>query len=271
MVGSSEMVPHPQVKYLCDSGFAVVIPNYRLAPQVTAKEAFADCEEAYDWAAGTLPDILQSTYGVAIDGKKIVACGHSCGGTLAIHIGSVRSLKAVTAFYPSLFTSDPTTSINQPTSAPPFGNMPDFHPDEHDWREIKPADIQISETPLAKPGTVLAARNKWQMHIIKHGQWLPTVQPDGDYSGLDPITRLGSNWPPVLIVQGDMDNVPGSSLELAWRFKKAIKLGGVKGVRLAVVHGEGHMFDLPPVVGTSDFGPKWDAIVKGLNWLQSHV
>ncbi|KXL50562.1 hypothetical protein M433DRAFT_151423 [Acidomyces richmondensis BFW] len=265
------MVPKPQVEYLCNSGFAVVIPNYRLAPQVSAKEAFADCEEAHDWSIDTLPDVLQSIYGVSIDTTNIVACGHSCGGTLAIHLGSVRSLKAVTAFYPSLFSSDPTTSIHQPTSAPPFGLMPDFYPSEDDWRAIKPRDIQVSEAPLAKPGTVPAPRNQWQMHILKHGQWLPTVQPDGDYAGLDPITRLATDWPPVMIVQGDIDNVPGSSLELARRFKKEMQTGGVKEVRLEVVHGEGHMFDLSPVVGTCDFGPKWVSIVKGLDWLKNHL
>jgi hypothetical protein len=46
---------------------------------------------------------------------------------------------------------------------------------------------------------------------------------------------------------------------------------GVKETRLEVVPGETHMFDLPPLVGTSDLGPKWQAVVKGLDRLTSNV
>lgn len=271
LVGSSEIVPKPQVNHLCSLGFAVVIPNYRLAPQVTAADAFTDCEEAYDWATKTLPNIITSDHGVELDTSKVVAMGHSAGGTLAIHLGSCKPLKAVTAFYPSLFTADPATSIHKPTKAPPFGMMPDFTPSKEDWAVITPAGVQLSEAPLAAPGTIPPPRNKWQMHILKHGQWLSTVQPDGKYDVLDPMTRLTAQWPPIMIVQGDADFLPGSSLELAQRAEKEMKAGGVCEVRLDVVPGEGHMFDMPPSVGTSDIGSKWEAVLRGLEWLRSHV
>lgn len=32
IVGSSEIIPKPQVNYLASQGFVVVIPNYRLGP-----------------------------------------------------------------------------------------------------------------------------------------------------------------------------------------------------------------------------------------------
>ena len=85
------------------------------------------------------------------------------------------------------------------------------------------------------------------------------------------MTKAGAQWPPVMIVQGESDNVPGSDLKLAQRAEKEMKDAGVKEVRLEVVPGEGHMFDLPPTVGTSDLGPKWQAVVKGLDWLCSHI
>ncbi|KAK4546179.1 hypothetical protein LTR36_002316 [Oleoguttula mirabilis] len=271
LVGSSEIIPKVQIDYLCDHGFVVVIPNYRLAPQVTASEAFADGEEAYDWSTTTLLKIMADDYDVELDPSRVVSYGHSSGGTLAMHIGSCRPLKAVTAFYPSLFSADNTTSAHKPTSAVPFGMMPDFNPTDEDWNTIKPADHQVSEAPMARPGTIPPPRNKWQMSILKNGQWLSTVQPDGRYELIDPMTRLSAQWPPVMIVQGEIDNVPGSSRELAQRAEKEIKAAGVKEVRLEVVHGESHMFDLPPTVGTTDLGPKWEAVVKGLEWLRSHV
>lgn len=271
LVGTDEIIPKPQISYLADKGFVVVVPNYRLAPQVTAKEAFADCEDAYNWAVTALPSIMESENGTKLDTGNTVAMGHSSGGTLALHIASVRLVKAVTAFYPSLYPADPSSSIHKPTTVPPFGAMPDFEPNDEDWASITPEGMQVSEAPMALPGSVPRPRNRWQMNVLKHGQWPKVVQPDGDYAAIDPMTRLTSKWCPVMIVQGENDNVPGSSLQLAQRAEKDIKAAGVKEVQLEVVPGETHMFDLPPTVGTSDVGPKWQAVVKGLDWLVSHV
>lgn len=204
-----------------------------------------------------------------------------------MHIASLKGpsgIKAVTAFYPSLFLSDPSTSAHKPTDAPPFGSAPDFEPTEADWREIRPEGDQVSEFPLAGPGVVPQARNKWQMHILKHGEWIRHVLPttdgeDGDdeeerkkdLAAIDPLTRISGAWPAVMIVQGSEDHVPGSSLELARRAEKELKDGEVEEVKLRVVEGESHMFDLPPTIGTSDLGPKWEAVVEGLEWLKSHA
>lgn len=271
MVGSSEIVPKPQIEYLASKNFAVVVPNYRLAPQVTAKRAFADSEEAYEWATSKLPSILKSDHSIELDESKVVAYGHSSGGTLALHMASSKPMKAVTAFYPSLFSADPSSGLGKPCSVPPFGIMPDFEPSAEEWAEIKPEGKQVSEVPLALPGTVPRARNKWQMSVLKNGQWKGVVQPDGDLAATDPMTHLSEHWAPTMIVQGEVDNLPGSSLELAQRAEKEMKAAGVKEVQLEVVPGESHMFDLPPTVGTSDLGPKWQAVVKGLDWLVTHV
>ena len=271
MVGSSEMIPKPQINYLVSKNFVVVIPNYRLSPQVTAKDAFADSEEAYEWATTALPAPLKSDHGIDVDTGKVVGYGHSSGGTLALNLASRKSVNAVAAFYPSLFSADTSTTAHRPTSVPPFGIMPDFEPTAEDWAEISPEGKQVSEAGLAAPGTIPRPRNKWQMHILKHGKWMDIVAPDGDYAAIDPMTRLSDRWAPTMIVQGELDNVPGSSLELAERAEKDMKAAGVKEVRLEVVPGETHMFDLPPTVGSSDLGPKWQAVIKGLDWLVSHV
>lgn len=243
------MVPVIQIEYLSKLGFVVLVPNYRLAPQVSAKIAFADCEEAYDWAVSSLPETLRSEYSVETDSTRVVTLGHSSGGTLALHVASCKPVKAATAFYPSLFSADTESSAHKPTTAPPFGLFPDFHPTDEDWKAIKPAGQELSEAPLALPGgPPPAARNKWQMHILKNGQWMEHVLPDSDYAAIDPLTRLNESWPPILIVQGEIDNVPGSSLELAERAVKVMKAAGVQDVELSVVQGEGHMFDLPPTV-----------------------
>lgn len=159
MVGSSTIIPKAQVEYLTGKNFVVVIPNYRLAPQVTGKDAFEDCEAAYEWAVNSLPALLDAEHGIQVDSDRVVAMGHSAGGTLAMHLASSKALKAVTALYPSC-TADRSTSIHRPTTAPPFGMMPDFEPTDEDWASIKPSGYQVSEVPFPAPGTPRSARSK---------------------------------------------------------------------------------------------------------------
>lgn len=271
MVGGASIIPSVQIEYLVNRNFVVVIPNYRLAPQVTGKEAFGDCEDAYEWATNSLPDILKNKHDLEVDAKRVTAYGHSAGGTLAMHLASTKPLKAITAFYPSLFISDPSSSIAQPTTAPPFGLMPDFQPTDQDWALIAPSSHQVSAVPFPTPGSPPPPRSKWQMSILKNGQWLPAVQPDGDYVSIDPMTRISPRWAPVMLVQGELDNVPGSSLELAKKAERELRDAGVKEVQLEIVPGEQHMFDLPPTVGRTDLCHRWEAVVKGLDWLCDHV
>ncbi|KAK5112929.1 hypothetical protein LTR62_003751 [Meristemomyces frigidus] len=272
LVGGSTIVPKAQIKYLCNHGFVVVIPNYRLAPQVSGKRSFDDCEDACDWAIAHLPEILEKQHDVKLDTQQVVAMGHSSGGTIAMHLAGAKSLKAATAFYPSLYSSDKSTSIHQPTTAPPFCFAQDFVPSDQDKIAISPADHQVSEFQLGAPPAVPQARNKWQMHVLKHGLWAQTVQPDGNLAAVDPMTRVSANWAPIMIVQGETDVVPGSGLDLAQRAQQELKAAGVREVELEVVPGAGHMFDLAPEVGTTDVtGLKWQAIAKGLDWLATHT
>ncbi|KAK5132243.1 hypothetical protein LTR08_009231 [Meristemomyces frigidus] len=273
IVGSSEMIPHAQTAYLSAHNFLVVAPNYRLAPQATAAEAFADCEEAYDWATTALPAALAAAHALLqVDTSRVVAYGHSFGGTLALHVGGAKNVKAVTAFYPSLFLADATSAAHAPARAPLFATAADFAPSKADWAAIAPAATQLCEAPLALPGTTVPEpRNKWQMHLLKHGQWLSTLQPDGEYAVLNPLTRVRAQWPPVLIVQSAADEVPGSNVGLARRAEAEMRAAGVAEVRVVVVEGEGHMFDLPASVGTTDLGARWGAVVEGLEWLCGRV
>lgn len=248
-----------------------MIPNYRLAPQVSGKVAFQDCEEAYDWSVGPLVDTMASQHDVRLDSSRVVAMGHSAGGTIALHIGATKPVKALTAFYPSLYLADTTTSAHKPCDVPPFNLMPDYEPSAEDWKLITPEGHQLSESPLAVPGTLPSPRNRWQMNILKKGTFMATLCPDGDFATVDPMAKVSGEWPPVMIVQGDLDHVPGSDLQLVRRAEREMKAAGVEEVVVKVVPGETHMFDLPPTVGTSDLGPKWLAVIEGLSFLRSHT
>ena len=271
ILGNFDAVPQYQISYLVALGFTVVVPNYRLTPQVSAVQSFGDCEDAYDWAVGgSLSGILrQQRPGLTLDSTRVVAMGHSTGGTMALHIASCKSLKAVTAFYPSLFLSDTSTSAHKPSTTPIYSGMPDYWPGGKDWAQINPVHCQVSDVALTPPGASLGPRNKWQVQLLKEGVWMSTIQPDGRFATIDPMTRLAPDWPPVMIVQGEHDNVPGSSLELAFRAAREMMAAGMENVEVEVVSGQSHAFDLAP--GASGRGDvRWTSTAKGLNWLNSH-
>ena len=50
-----------------------------------------------------------------------------------------------------------------------------------------------------------------------------------------------------------------------------LKAVGAKKVEIERVVGESHVFDLPPDVGATDLGPKWQSVLKGLGFLSQCV
>jgi acetyl esterase/lipase len=132
MISSSEIIPQPQIDWLVSHGFLVMMPNYRLAPQVNGATSMADSVEAYDWATSGLADIMRSQHGVDVDATSISVMGHSSGGTIALHVGSCRPTKAVNAFCPSLYLSDESLEAHKPYNGPPFGDVPEYVPTEED-------------------------------------------------------------------------------------------------------------------------------------------
>jgi acetyl esterase/lipase len=158
----------------------VVAPNYRLAPQVSGRDAFADSVEAFDWATTQLPALLQNEHDVELDKGRVVAFGHSTGGTIAMHLASTKPVKAVTAFYPSLFLADIASSAHQPCVTPPLGTMPDFTPNGEDWTSINPAGMQVSEAPLAAPDTTPPPRNLWHFISLRRVNGYPRCSLTGN-------------------------------------------------------------------------------------------
>jgi acetyl esterase/lipase len=270
LVGSSEIIPQPQIDWLAGHGFIVVIPNYRLAPQVTGSTSLADGVEAHDWAASRLADSMK-IHGVQVNTSEIVSMGHSSGGTIALHVGFCRPVKAVTAFYPSLYLADESSAAHKPYHGPPFGNVPDYNPTEEDWQSIAPATKQISESTLAAPNMPPPPRSRWQVDVCTKGKWMKALCPNGDYTSIDPLTRLSADWSPVMFVCGDKDTIPGSTLDLVKRAEVDMREVGVKEVLVEIVPGVGHMFDLLKPLGSEDLGSEWQSVVAGLQFLRDHV
>jgi acetyl esterase/lipase len=277
MVGSADVVPNPQIDYLASKDFVVVIPNYRLCPQVTAwTGAFADTATSLEWCQQTLPSKMSQSYGIQVDATRITAMGHSGGGTLALWLAAEHPelIKGVTAFYPSLYSSDKSTSAHKPYLGFAAIPLPENAASAESIASFCPADKQISEAPLARPGTRPPPRNQWQLAILKNGSFMETVMPDGKFELTDPCVRfseVGERWPPLMFVQGDKDDLPGSGIAYVERAVKELKAAGAKKVEVERVVGESHVFDLPPTVGTTDMGPKWQSVLRGLDFLSQCV
>jgi acetyl esterase/lipase len=81
---SKEMVPKPEIFSLAKMGFVVVVPNYRLCPQISVFDGpVTDAKDCLLWAGKTLPGLLQEK-SVNVDPTRVVTMGHSAGGTLAL-------------------------------------------------------------------------------------------------------------------------------------------------------------------------------------------
>lgn len=276
MVGSADVVPLPQITHLTSHNFVTVIPNYRLCPQVSALDgAFADTESCLEWCQTTLQSQLPDS--VTVDTDRIVAMGHSGGGTLAMHLAATQPkvIKGIAAFYPSLFVSEPGSTVHKPYGGFAAIPIPADAASAENIASFCPKDKQVSEAPLARPGSKPAARNLWQLKVLAAGAMMEAVMPGGkNLEAIDPVVRfkeVGAQWPPTVFVQGDKDDVSGSGIELVERAVGELKKVGAAKVEVVRVAGEGHVFDLPPMVGTSDLGEKWQAVLKGLDFLRECV
>lgn len=277
MVGAADVVPKPQIGHLATKGFVVVVPNYRLCPQVTAwTGAFGDTASCLTWCRHSLPSLMSQSYGVPVDATRITAMGHSGGATLALWLAAEhpRLIKGVAAFYPSLYISDKSTTAHKPYGGFAAIPLPENATSAEFVASFCPPDKQIAEAPLARPGTKPAPRNQWQLAVLKNGSFMQTLVPDGKFELIDPcvsFSAVGAQWPPTIFVQGDKDDVPGSGIAYVERAVQELKAAGAKKVEVERVAGESHVFDLPPDVGTTDLGPKWQSVVKGLDFLTQCV
>ncbi|KAH8829368.1 Alpha/Beta hydrolase protein [Flagelloscypha sp. PMI_526] len=272
VVGDAETPPLAQIKHLTEVlGFIVVSPNYRLAPQVSAsKGALKDAFDVLEWTYSTLPTVIQE-HGVIADSSKIVTMGHSSGASLALIMASApHPPKAILSFYSGLYVSEPDSAINKPYFG--FAHLPPFVDSEEAQAALfnpLPNGQQLSAYPLMKPGTLPGPRALWHMSNLAKGTWMEQIEfgADANPAALDPATYLTNTaFPPVMMLQGDADDVPGSTLDMAERFAKQLQQKGGE-VTLVPIAGAKHMFDMMLAPGQDG----WEVVEKGLKFLSDHV
>lgn len=176
-VGGRKEFLRPVAEYYTDLGYAVVAPNYRLAPAFTFPAAIEDifCAMAWTYSNADL-------YG--FDRTRMVAIGESAGGNAAALIGTVDD--------PSPFLNDceydlPETPVIQ-------GVVAFYMPEALD------CDCPGAQRFAA---TYLGIAQNIDQELIRE-QWAAAI----------PSTYLSGNEPPFLLVHGTADSlVPFSESE----------------------------------------------------------
>ncbi|KAL8809205.1 MAG: hypothetical protein Q9200_003619 [Gallowayella weberi] len=276
IVGSKSIVPPSQITHLTQLNFVVVVPNYRLCQQVTALDgSFADTLSAYLWCKNDLPSLVRNMHDLPVDESRITAMGYSASGLLALWLATQPDPpKAIASFYLSLYLSDPSTTAHK--LYPGFTAMPDFQDTTENHNAVFNLvdGEQLSAFPIAIPAQPPKPRHIWLLSHLEHGSWTSTVQPDRNFRAMDPcvlFAEKGASWPPTILVQGDKDDLPGSSLEYVERAITDLKTAGASKVELMRVEGESHMFDMSPDAAVGQPTRKAEAVKSALDFLARNV
>ncbi|KAF2083742.1 alpha/beta-hydrolase [Saccharata proteae CBS 121410] len=285
--GSTSMIPKSQVEALMRLGFVVVLPEYRLCPQVSLEEGpMEDAKDCLRWARDTLPGFFASE-GILVNKERVGAIGHSAGGALALSlvcssgvsrvfttrsatdktIGRIQGNlpdppSAILDFYGTKYFSDPCWL----RPVPPFSSLTSIPP--------IPESFHTSPVALTAPPVFLLntkepnfsdPRTTYVISGLKSGTLLTDAIKDCNIEKIEPTRGLGAGFPPTYFMHGDQDEM--CPLELSER--AASELGGKGGrANLRSVGGVGHGFDVGIGPGEELFD---GTVMDGLSWLEEHV
>lgn len=262
VLGSTDLIPRNQIAGLVGRGFIVVIPEYRLCPQVSLFDGpIQDAKDVYRWCQFELPRLLKDV-NVQADGSRIVAMGHSAGGQLALTTGLCEEPPlAIVDFYGCKQFSDPFWT--RPSR--PFEQIP-HQPAEHISKVFEGPQAMTS-LPLFIDGrpALKDPRCAWYITQLRDGTSISSIVPDGDYERVDATAHLTSKFPPTYFFHGIPDIFVDRNLTV--RVHEQLRGMGVETV-LDLGEGLGHIFDSSLQVTDPLF---IQHVAPALDFLQRHV
>jgi len=242
MAGTTHMTSLVVVAALVELGFIVVLPEYRLCPQVSLRDGpVQDAADSLDWARNELPRLLKETAGVEADPTKVCAMGHSAGGGLALSLGSLPNPPiAIADFYGSKYLRDPFWSKPLPMFAavPPLDTA--FLNKIYDGPQAVISPPMF--TPEGKP-VLDNPRTATMICALRDGTTYSIIQPDGDLESADPATGFkakGKAFPPTVFLHGTADIF--APFYLAERAVEELNAQGAEAV-LIKADGHGHILE----------------------------
>ena len=218
-----DLSEHHLKRYI-DAGFAVVVPDYRLAPETKLPEILSDLRDAYAWLR------REGRSQLSIDPRRIAVVGHSAGGYLALAAGyqCIPRPRAVVAFYG-------------------YGDI------GGDWYG-KPSAHYLASNRVTREeafstvgGPVLSAtpgahqRFRFYVYLRQNGLWAKEVAGTDSVRTFSPRFNLTPDYPPTMLLHGDRDgDVPISQSEV---MAKELRRNGVR-VEFVPMLGLAHGFDM---------------------------
>ncbi|KAJ4241699.1 hypothetical protein NW757_012039 [Fusarium falciforme] len=264
VVGNKDSLSAHYAEKLLDLGFgAVVSPNYRLSPTISTYDgAVSDSKDAYEWTQTKLPEQLASDGHVKLDADRIVALGHSAGGTLALLMAtSPKPPRAILDLFGMKYFQDDFYQ----TPNPALNKIPAFEKAFLDqiYEDVPPP--KASAPPMGPKGPDFSRyRAAWLFDSVKHGTYMKAMVPDGQYDKVDPSAIFSASFPPTYIIHGGADT--GVDPKFSQRAHAELKEKGVE-TELVVVEGAAHGFDH----GAKPGDEKFEIVVKGFKFLRDHV
>lgn len=280
MLGAGAMTPKVQIDDLIKLGFVVVVPEYRLCPQVDLYEGpITDAMESFTWTKEVLPRLLERDAGVLIDPERVAAMGNSAGGCLALHMVSLnsaiwicdshvvqgaapQSAKAILALYPYIGYDNSFYS----TPLPAFKDVPAIPEDFQNQIFEGPPVYRFPMVFLENHQPDLSLpRQAWMISQIRDGTLMKTINGGDDYTKVDPIYSFTEKYPPTCFIHGTADAMV--SHDFSARAETALEELDVD-TELLYVDGADHAFDMPLQADSALYK---EYILRGLKFLAEHV
>lgn len=189
-------IPPGQPDMYVNAGYRLISIDYRLAPETKLEAIIEDIRDAFRWVREKGPSLLK------IDPNRISVIGHSGGGYLALMTGfSVNPRpKALVSIYG-------------------YGDIAGTWYSRPDLFYCKQPSVSKAEAYEAVGGTVISEpsgeqnkkRLRFYAYCRQHGLWPKEVtghDPEMEPTAFDPfcpIRNVTSEYPPTLLIHGDMD------------------------------------------------------------------
>lgn len=176
------------------AGYAVVSPDYRLAPETKLPEIATDLSAAFTWVREALPGLH------GLDPSRVAAIGHSAGGYLTLLAGAVvrPRLQALVSFY------------GYGDIIADWYRLPDPCYCQEPMVSEREARSVVNQTPICT-GSPWEPRGRFYLYCRQQGRWPqevvgfdPETQPEA-FAPYCPLRNVDPAYPPTLLLHGDKD------------------------------------------------------------------
>ena len=220
-IGDKDFFTRPYFRHLASQGHIVMDVAYRLCPEVDLYGMIGDVKRAISWMKANA-----SRYGV--DPAKIVLWGSSAGGHLALLAGYAPQ-------HPELTPEDVIDNDLSVCSVISYYGPTDMQAAYQ--HENQKAFVDFPPVPIG-PDSPKNRSDYGRMDVLLGGH--PQDVPDM-YHLASPITHIHPDWPPTLLIQGELDFI--TPVDATYALSTKLDESGVPAINV-VYPWTDHGFDL---------------------------